>query len=648
MRQYVYTVLIAVQILWLGCLTTPDPSQLNYEDGVGLTDVGGLRDTGNDDSIMPPDFHGDASFDDDNNAVPNEGRADVSLADEDIDAAGEPDYALDANAMEHHDAELPHESDVHIPSEPASIPERQPVGLPRIHDYTNAPEDHVDQLVRRALSGMGLDERTGPHELDRVFVGRWYMAWIDETGFYGKMNGLWALNGDPNNLDFMLKDGERPVNTFMVGEHGNGSWPGGYMGAEHIEFPNSTPEADDNPSCAQQGSFCAQYSHAEAPHYTDSDIPTWRACNDGSPSWDTHFVPVEVTATTDGLRLVYEGPITKEGDFGGSNNGNNCHADYLFPDGQRRPVFLRVGYDLNAETHHVDRLLQVRNPPGNPDFDGSFSFIGGFVMTAWPTPHHLKRLNRFARVEDSTVNVPWENERVFIEPNRWTSLPSSIPNHDVVLGWARQPVTLSAYSAFTRAQAYTLSNHGADNGDSGFCLCTVHGAIEMGGGLISVPVPGGSNSHLARRRLTIHHEDEAPQPRIWRYEAESQLSHDIGRADADGWSASTALDDRGYLAFGPYATDWGNGTRSATFRLMIDLADSRDETVVKLEIYDADDDEIITSRDVLRSDFNAAFEYHDFAIEFDTRNRSTHRFETRVYWRDISYVRLDNVTVRER
>ena len=51
---------------------------------------------------------------------------------------------------------------------------------------------------------------------------------------------------------------------------------------------------------------------------------------------------------------------------------------------------------------------------------------------------------------------------------------------------------------------------------------------------------------------------------------------------------------------------------------MIDLADSRDETVAELEIYDADDDEIITSRDVLRSDFNAAFEYHDFAIEFDT------------------------------
>ena len=80
---------------------------------------------------------------------------------------------------------------------------------------------------------------------------------------------------------------------------------------------------------------------------------------------------------------------------------------------------------------------------------------------------------------------------------------------------------------------------------------------------------------------------------------------------------------------------------------MVDVADSRNETVVRLEIYDADADEIIASRDVLRSDFNSAFEYHDFTIEFDTQSRSMHRFETRVYWRDISYVRLDSVTVRE-
>ena len=83
------------------------------------------------------------------------------------------------------------------------------------------------------------------NENDRVFVGQWYIAWIDETGFYGKVNGLWALNGDLEHLNFVLFDGDRPVNSLIVGEQGNGTWPKGYMGSEHIEFPNATPEADD-------------------------------------------------------------------------------------------------------------------------------------------------------------------------------------------------------------------------------------------------------------------------------------------------------------------------------------------------------------------------------------------------------------------
>ena len=71
----------------------------------------------------------------------------------------------------------------------------------------------------------------------------------------------------------MLLDGERPVNALIVGERGRGRWPSGYKGAEHIEFPNNVPEDDDDPSCARDGSFCAQYSLAEAPHYTNSGHP---------------------------------------------------------------------------------------------------------------------------------------------------------------------------------------------------------------------------------------------------------------------------------------------------------------------------------------------------------------------------------------
>ncbi|MEE2788985.1 MAG: hypothetical protein VX589_16740 [Myxococcota bacterium] len=541
----------------------------------------------------------------------------------------------------------PHHGEQPAPSDNGQIRVRHPEGLPRIHDFSAAPPDHVNRLVRRALDGLGLDDRTGPDPRDRIFVGRWYMAWIDETGFYGKMNGLWSLNGDPNALNFTLLEDDRPVNAFIVGENGDGQWPGGYMGAEHIEFPNSVPEADDDPGCARQGSFCGQYSHGEALRYTDPDIPTWRACNEGSPDWDTHFSPYEVVATPTGLRLMYEGPLTKQGDFGGSTTGNHCHADFLFPDGQRRRVYLRVGYELGAESHGFDRLLQVRNPEGNPEFDGSFSFIGGFVMTTWPNPHPLKRLDRYVRVDEAAVQVRWGDDQVRIEPGRWTGLPGTVPNHDVVLGWARQPVTLSAFADYTEARAFTLSNHGEDSGDSGFCLCIVHGAIEMGGGLISVPVPGGNESHLARRRLTLRHESPAPAPQVWTYEAETDLSHGLGRADADGWSASTNDDEAGHMVFGPYASDWGEGPRSATFRLMVDVADDREERVAIIDIFDADADEIITSRPILRSDFGRSFQYQDFTLDFDMTGRDGHRMETRVYWRDISYLRLDRVIVSE-
>lgn len=45
--------------------------------------------------------------------------------------------------------------------------------------------------------------------VDGGHLGR-YIAWVDETGFYGKMNGLWGLNGDLDNLDFVLVESAPP------------------------------------------------------------------------------------------------------------------------------------------------------------------------------------------------------------------------------------------------------------------------------------------------------------------------------------------------------------------------------------------------------------------------------------------------------
>ena len=124
------------------------------------------------------------------------------------------------------------------------------------------------------------------------FVGAYYVAWIDRTGFVGKMNGLWRLNGASGDaLDFVIFEGDRPVNFFIVGENGQGEWPAGYPGSEHAEFPNTTPEPNDNPACAD-GDWCNQYAHEEASDITDGDIPWWSACNPGTVGWTTVFEPV--------------------------------------------------------------------------------------------------------------------------------------------------------------------------------------------------------------------------------------------------------------------------------------------------------------------------------------------------------------------
>jgi hypothetical protein len=444
----------------------------------------------------------------------------------------------------------------------------------------------------------------------------------------------------------VLVEGDRPVNIFIVGERGDGRWPGGYKGAEHIEFPNSVPEPDDAPNCGQGGSFCSQYGLAEAPRYTDPDIAAWRACNDGSPSWNAHFEPIEVSATATGLRIMYEGPLTKQGDFGGSTDGNGCHEDFLFPDNIRRPVYLRVGYELDAHSHDIDRIMQVRNPAGNPVFDGPYSFIGGFVMTEWPAPHPLKRMNQWVRVDGERVGVDWSGERINFEPGVWTPLPDTVPDHDVVLGWAGQSVALSAFDFFARGQAFTIGNHGPeDNDDSGFCLCLVHGGIEMGGGLIHGAVDGGALSFEARRRLTVHHEAAPPMRDEWLYEAERDLEHNQGRAEADGWAADTVRDEAGYLIFGPYARDWPEGDLSATFRLMVDVTNNLNEIVASLDVFDAETGEILVGHAIPRSAFEAPFTYQDFTINFSTAGRMGHPMETRVFWHDISYVRADRVVV---
>jgi hypothetical protein len=362
-------------------------------------------------------------------------------------------------------------------------------------------------------------------------------------------------------------------------------------------------------------------------------------------------VVAEELADGGGIVLVYEAPLVKQADGDGSYDGDACHADELFDDGVRRRVYLRLGYELRGDADYLDRTMQIRNPDGNPPFTGSMSLIGGFVMTAWPDAHYLKRLNRSWRPESSDVALDWDGQDVALAAGRWNDLSGLEPaTRDVLIAWIDQPITLSATAAYARGHSATLSHVGAsDNRDVGVCLCAVHGAIEMGGGLIhageSLPVDGGASTIEARRRLTLPAAIDTPRPTGHDYAVGSELSHAIGQADGAGWSASTGPDAPGALVYGPYATDWGGGSAQAVFRLAVDDTTSGNGVVATIDINDATADQVLASRDLRRHDFRQPLEAQRFAVDADLTGRSGHSMEARVWWKDISYVRVDSLVV---
>ena len=87
---------------------------------------------------------------------------------------------------------------------------------------------------------------------------------------------------------------------------------------------------------------------------------------------------------------------------------------------------------------------------------------------------------------------------------------------------------------------------------------------------------------------------------------------------------------------------------SASYRVMIDVVNERPEIVATMDIFD-DTGEIIAIQDILRSQFGGAFfSTKTSNINFNNINREGHRLETRLYWHDIAYMRVDRVLVERR
>ncbi len=128
------------------------------------------------------------------------------------------------------------------------------------------------------------------------------------------------------------------------------------------------------------------------------------------------------------------------------------------------------------------------------------------------------------------------------------------------------------------------------------------------------------------------------------FQAESQLSHQIGRRDGDGWSVNVRDTPNRYLSYGPYTRDVAAGNRTATFRLQLDNVTADNNRILTIDVYDADTGKILAKRELKRRDFSRAFEYKDFSLNFNAV--AGHRLEFRTFWHGGSYAKQDWVTVR--
>ncbi|MBV9122087.1 MAG: WD40 repeat domain-containing protein, partial [Planctomycetes bacterium] len=127
------------------------------------------------------------------------------------------------------------------------------------------------------------------------------------------------------------------------------------------------------------------------------------------------------------------------------------------------------------------------------------------------------------------------------------------------------------------------------------------------------------------------------------YDALGSLSHQVGRAEGDGWSANTQQDHAGYLSFGPYTTTVPAGTHTASFRLLVDNNSYDDAPVATLDVYSPLTGEELAERVIRRGEFASPFAYQDFGLAFGTD--AGRMLEFRVFYDGNSYLRESQVAI---
>ncbi len=133
-------------------------------------------------------------------------------------------------------------------------------------------------------------------------------------------------------------------------------------------------------------------------------------------------------------------------------------------------------------------------------------------------------------------------------------------------------------------------------------------------------------------------------PASWEFDAAKELNHQVGRAEADGWSVKVGDTKEQYMCFGPYTAEIGAGRRMAAFSLMLDNVTLIDPPALSIDVVDADTEVVLARRDLYRTDFAKAMEYQSFVLSFVSPPMA--RLEFRTLWHGFSYARQRAVTVQ--
>jgi YD repeat-containing protein len=131
----------------------------------------------------------------------------------------------------------------------------------------------------------------------------------------------------------------------------------------------------------------------------------------------------------------------------------------------------------------------------------------------------------------------------------------------------------------------------------------------------------------------------------WEAEA-GGIGHATGYADADGWAGGTSSAS-GFLTYGPYVATLAVGERTALWTLMIDSNVGDEGPVVRLEVYDATQGDVITDRTLTRQAWALTLRHQTFGLPFTLdAARVGHALELRTFFWPRAYVRVDKVGVR--